>query len=326
MASKLTRRRALGLLAASVAAVPAWSRADASFPSRPIRIVVGFGPGIGMDVTTRMLADVITKEQGVTVVVENKPGGSTMLATNYVATAPKDGYTLLALNNQQYNNPLLYKNVAYKNSDFVPIAPGGLVSMVMAVSKEIPVNTSREFVSYAKANPDKVFYGYWGAGGSPQLMAAMLEKAANIKMQGVSYKDSGQATSDLAAGRIQLFFTSVTHGLPLHQAGHLKIIAVGTPKRLPALADVPTFAEAGIDGVPAPWWGYGAPAGTPRDVVAALEKILRKGIASARYQGLLAATGSSPLELNSAQEFNTFIDKQTDVWADVIKSLHIQLD
>ena len=326
MTTNLTRRDALGLLAVTAAGVPSLSHADSTFPNRAIRIVVGFGPGIGIDITTRMLAEVIGKEQGITVLVENKPGSSTLLATNYVASAAKDGYTLLALNNQQYNNPLLYKNIAYKNSDFVPIAPGGLVSMVMAVSKEVAANNAREFVAYARANPDKIFYGYWGAGGSPQLMAAMLEKASGIKMQGVSYKDSGQATSDMAAGRIQLFFTSVTHGMPLHQAGRIKIIAVGTPKRLPALAEVPTFAEAGIDGVPAPWWGYGAPAGTPPDVLATLEKILRKGTASPRYLGLLANTGSSPLELNSAQAFNTFIDKQTEVWADVIKSLNIQLD
>ena len=326
MKQHTSRRFAMQLLAAAALASMATPTLADEFPSRPIHIVVGFGPGIGMDVTTRMLADVITREQGIAVLVENKPGAATMLATSYVAQAPKDGYTLLAINNQQYNNPLMYRNLGYRNSDFVPIAAGGLVSMVMAVSKAVPVKTAREFVDHAKANPDNVFYGYWGAGGSPHLMAALLEKATGIRMRGVAYRDSGQATSDLASGRIQLFFTSVTHGLPLHQSGHVRIIAVGTPQRLPAIADIPTFAESGIDGVPNPWWGYAAPAGTPKDVLQTLERILNKGIASPRYQALLAQTGSFPLSMKSPQEFETFIERQTELWASVIRPLKLQLD
>ena len=325
MKSTASRRAAVHLLAAVMASAATCSLAQ-DFPNRPIRIVVGFGPGIGMDVTTRMLADVISKDQGIPVLVENKPGAATMLATNYVAQSAKDGYTLLTINNQQYNNPLIYRNVSYKNSDFIPITPGGLVSMVMAVSQSVPAKTAREFIDYAKANPDNVFYGYWGAGGSPHLMAAMLEKSAGIKMRGVPYKDSGQATSDLAAGRIHLFFTSVTHGLPLHQSGNVRIIAVGTPQRLPALADVPTFSESGIEGVPNPWWGYAAPAGTPKEVVQALERILGKGTASPRYQALLAQTGSFPLSMKSPDEFETFIGRQTDLWGSVIRPLKLQLD
>lgn len=326
MKQRTSRRFAVHLLAAAALASMATPTLADEFPSRPIHIVVGFGPGIGMDVTTRMLADVITREQGIAVLVENKPGAATILATSYVAQAPKDGYTLLAINNQQYNNPLMYRNLGYRNSDFVPIAAGGLVSMVMAVSKAVAVKTVREFVDYAKANPDNVFYGYWGAGGSPHLMAALLEKSAGIRMRGVAYRDSGQATSDLASGRIQLFFTSVTHGLPLYQSGHVRIIAVGTPQRLPAIADIPTFAESGIDGVPNPWWGYAAPAGTPKDVLQTLERILGKGIASPRYQALLAQTGSFPLSMKSPQEFETFIERQTELWASVIRPLKLQLD
>ena len=319
------RHLPLYLLAAIMASAASLSFAQ-EFPSRPIRIIVPFGPGVGMEITTRTLAEVISKEQGIPVIVESKPGAATMLATNYVAQSPKDGYTLMTINNQQYNNPLMYRNVTYKNSDFIPISAGGLVSMVMAVSKAVPAKTANEFIAYAKGNPDNVFYGYWGAGGSPHLMAAMLERAAGIQMRGVPYKDSGVATSDLASGRIQLFFTSVTHALPLHQSGLLKVIAVGTPQRLPALAEVPTFAESGIDGVPNPWWGYAAPAGTPKEVVQSLERILNKGIASPRYQALLAQTGSSPLSMKSPDEFQTFIDRQTDLWASVIRPLKLQLD
>ena len=325
MKPTVSRRAAALLLGAAMASAATCSLAQ-DFPNRPIRIIVGFGPGIGMDVTTRMLADVISKDQGIPVLVENKPGAATMLATNYVAQSPKDGYTLLTINNQQYNNPLMYRNVTYKNSDFIPITAGGLVSMVMAVAQSVPAKTAREFIDYAKANPDNVFYGYWGAGGSPHLMAAMLEKATGVRMRGVPYKDSGQATSDLAAGRIHLFFTSVTHGLPLHQSGLVRIIAVGTPQRLPALADVPTFSESGIEGVPNPWWGYAAPAGTPKEVVQALERILGKGTASPRYQALLAQTGSFPLSMKSPDEFETFIGRQTELWGSLIRPLKLQLD
>ena len=221
--STLTNRRAatFALLAtALLGAAPAQAQ---EFPNRPIRIVVGFGAGIGMEVSTRLLAELMAQEIGQPVIVENKPGAATMIAATAVASAPKDGYTLLMLNNQTINNSLLYKKVPYKNSDFVPIAAGGLVSMVMAVSKTVPATTGREFIDYAKANPGRIFYGFWGAGGSPHLLAARLAASAGLDLQGVGYKDPAQATADLVTGRIQLFFTSATHGLGLLNAGHARI-------------------------------------------------------------------------------------------------------
>ncbi len=296
------------------------------FPNKPIRIVVGFGQGVGMEVSTRLLAELLTKEIGQPIIVENKPGAATMIAATAVATAPKDGYTLLMLNNQTVNNALLYRNVPYKNSDFIPVAAGGLVSMVMAVSKTLPVATGREFITYAKANPDKVFYGYWGAGGSPHLLAARMSATSGVVMQGVGYKDPAQATADLVTGRIQLFFTSATHGLSLMQAGHANIVAVGTPARLPNLPDVPTFVESGIEGMPNPWWGYAAPAGTPADVVQKLERAIKAAVGSPRYQAMLASTGSTPLAVESPAKFQEFIERDQERWAAAIRPLKLQLD
>ena len=320
-----SRRLTFLLFVVSVLLLPAFGWAQ-DFPNKPIRIVVGFGQGVGMEVSTRLLAELLAKEIGQPVIVENKPGAAQMIAATAVAGAPKDGYTLLMLNNQTVNNALLYRNVPYKNSDFIPVAAGGLVSMVMAVSKTLPVASGREFITYAKANPDKVFYGYWGAGGSPHLLAARMSATSGVVMQGVGYKDPAQATADLVTGRIQLFFTSATHGLSLMQAGHANIVAVGTLARLPNLPDVPTFVESGIEGMPNPWWGYAVPAGTPAEVVQKLERAIKAAVGSPRYQAMLASTGSTPLAVDSPAKFQEFIERDQERWAAAIRPLKLQLD
>ena len=315
----------LSITLASILCVCAGAHAQ-DFPTRPIKIVAGFGPGIGIEVSTRVLAELLAKELGQPVLVENKAGASTMLAANYVAQAPKDGYTLLLLNIQQYNNPLLLRNVTYKPSDFIPIAPGGILTLVMATAKTLPVQNAREFIEYARANPGKLNYGYWGVGGSPHLMATRLEAVSGIKMEGVGYKDPAQATTDLASGRIHLFFTSATHGLTLMQAGQANIVAVGTPQRMAKLPDVPTFVESGVQGMPSPWWGYAAPAGTPPEVIARLERAFRAAMATPRYQQLLADNASAPLVLESPARFSEFIERETERWAAAIRPLNLKLE
>ena len=321
--SSISRRTALSVL--PLAFAPAVLHAQ-EFPSRPIKIVVGFGVGAAIDVSTRVLADLASKELGQPVVVENKPGAATMIAANQVAQAPKDGYTLLLLNIQQYNNPLLFRNVSYKPSDFTPIIAGGLINLAMATAKSVPVKNAREFIALAKANPGKLNYGYAGAGGSPQLMAARLEQVNGIQMQGVAYKDLTQTTTDLASGRIQLLFTAAAHGLSMLQAGHANIIAVSSPKRLPMLPDVATFSESGIEGMPTPWWGYAAPAGTPAAVIARLERAFRAAMATPRYQEMLVSSGSSPLDFESPAKFAEFIERETERWAAGIRPLNLPLE
>ena len=296
------------------------------FPVKPIKIVAGFGPGVGIEVSTRILAELVAKELGQPVLVENRPGAATMLAANQVAQAPKDGYTLLLLNIQQYNNHLLYRNVTYQASDFIPFAGGGILSIVMATSKSLPARSAREFVEYARANPGKVNYGYWGAGGSPHLLAARMEGVSGLKMQGVGYKDPAQATADLASGRIHLFFTSAIHGLSLLQAGQANIIAVGTPRRMPKLPEVPTFIESGVEGMPSPWWGYAAPAGTPPEVIAKLDRAFRTALATPRYQQMLSDSGSVPLTAESPAKLRKFIERESERWAAAIRPLNLQLD
>ncbi len=324
---RLINRRTAGLaIAAGAFAAASPLRAQQDFPNRPIKIVVGFAAGVGIEVSTRVLAELLAKELGQSVLVENKPGASTMIAANQVAQAPKDGYTLLLLNIQQYNNNLMFRNVSYKPSDFIPIAAGGIVSLVMATSKTVPARNAREFIEYARANPGKLNYGYWGAGGSPHLMVTRLQSVAGLKMEGIAYKDSAPATTDLATGRIHLFITSATHGMSLMQAGQANIIAVGTQRRMAKLPDVPTFAESGIEGMPSPWWGYGAPAGTPPEVIAKLERAFRAAIATPRYQQMLADSASDGLVTESPAKFNEFIERETERWAAAIKPLNLKLE
>ena len=304
---------------------PSYSQTN-EFPVKPIKIVVGFGPGVGMEVSTRLMAELMSKELGQTVLVENKPGASTMIAASNVANAPKDGYTLLMYNNQTVNNALLFKTVPYNNTDFVPIAGGGIVSMVMAVSKAFPVKSARELIEYAKANPGKLNYAYWGAGGSPHLLAVRMEATTGIKMTGIGYKDPGQAITDLLVGRVQLFFTSATQGLSMLNAGQANILAVGTSKRMPNLPDVPTFVEAGIEGMPNPWWGYAAPIGTPQPIIDKIDKAIKTVVSSPRYQTMLANTGSATLPANTPMEFQQWINQDFERWASAIRPLKLQLD
>ena len=296
------------------------------YPNKPIKIVSGFGSGVGIEVSTRVLAELVSKELGQQVIVENKPGAATMLAANQVAQSPKDGYTLLLLNIQQYNNHLMYKNVSYKSTDFTPIAIGGVLSIVMATSKTLPIQSAKDFIAYAKANPGKLNYGYWGAGGSPHLLAVRMEKLSGLSMQGVGYKDPAQATADLVSGRIHLFFTSVTHGMSLMQAGHANILAIGTPKRLDKYPDIPTFIESGLEGMPSPWWGYGVASGTPAPVTNQLEAAFKKAMATTRYQQMLTDSGSAYLSFDSQAKVNDFIERESNRWASAIKPLNLQLD
>ncbi len=314
------------IMLAAIALAASGSTRAQDFPVKPVKIISGFGPGVGIEVSTRVLADLLAKELGQPVIVENKPGAATMIAANLVAQAPKDGYTLLLLNIQQYNNHLMYKNVSYKPGDFIPIAGGGISSMVMITSKDLPVKTAREFIDHARANPGKLNYGYWGAGGSPHLLAARMEAVSGLKMQGVGYKDPAQATADLASGRLQLFFTSVTHGSSLMQAGQANIVAVGTPRRMARLPEVPTFIESGVEGMPSPWWGYAAPAGTPADVIAKLDRAFRAAMATPRYQQLLADSGSIALVTESPAKFSEYIERESERWAAAIRPLNLQLD
>jgi tripartite-type tricarboxylate transporter receptor subunit TctC len=326
MTDRINRRQANAALGAALFA-PLVGHAQANdFPNRPIRLVVGFGPGAGLEVASRLLADILSKDLGQSVTVENKPGGSTMIAAQQVVNAPKDGYTLYVQNNQTANNELLYKKVPYKNSDFINIAAGGLTTMVMTVSRTLPVATGAEFIKHAKANPGKVFYGFWGAGGSPHLLAARLNDTAGLKLEGVGYKDPGQATADLVTGRIHLFFTSATHGLSLKGAGSANLVAVGSPTRMASMPDVPTFVESGIEGMPNPWWGYAAPAGTPSDVVLKLERAIKAAVATPRYQELLAKTGSTNLSFDSPAKFQEFITRDQEKWAAAIRPLNLSLD
>jgi tripartite-type tricarboxylate transporter receptor subunit TctC len=327
IAMNLINRRHLSLaLAAGAWADPTWAQSASDFPTKPIKIVSGFGPGVGIEVSTRILADLLAKELGQTVLVENKPGAATMIAANQVAQAPKDGYTLLLLNIQQYNNPLLFRSVSYKPADFIPIAAGGSLSLVMATGKALPVKTAREFIDLARANPGKFNYGYWGAGGSPHLLVTRIQAVTGIKMEGIAYKDPAQATTDLASGRIHLFVTSATHGLSLQQGGQANIVAVGTARRLAKLPEVPTFAESGIEGLPSPWWGYGAPAGTPPEVIAQLERAFRAAMATPRYKQMLADTASEALPFETPAQFKEFIDAQTELWAAAIRPLKLALE
>jgi tripartite-type tricarboxylate transporter receptor subunit TctC len=301
------------------------ARAD-EFPSRPIHIVIGFPPGIGIDLNARILAQLLSTDLGQSVIVENRPGAAGMIAAQLVLHAPRDGYTLLAINNQHYNNELMYSSVSYKKDDFIPVAGGSIVSMVLMTSKALPAASLSDVIRIAKDKPGEVSYGYWGAGGSPQILAKKLEASSGISLLGIGYKEAANAMPDLIAGRISLFFTSVTQGLPLYKSSVVNFLAVGSPKRLPGLPDVPTFAESGLAEMPDAWSGYAVPAGTPPAVVDKLTAAITNATSTPEYRERLAETGTVPLVMESRAAFSAFVDDEFERWASVIRPLNLHLN
>lgn len=314
----------IGLTMATTMAV-AHSEA-AEFPNRPIRIVIGFGAGVGLDVNTRFMAEMLEKDLGQSVTIENKPGASGMIAANTVRSAPKDGYTLLVINNQHYTNKIIYKNISYSDDDFIPISGGGFSTMTLATSKELPVNSVKELIEFGKQKPNNLRYAYWGTGGSPQILAKKMEEISKMQMLGVAYKDSGPANADLVAGRVSLFFTSLAQALPLYDGKQVNLLAISAPQRLPNLPDVPTFTESGLIGMPNPWWGYAAPAGTPRDVVEKLHRAILKVVSSAEFREKLARSGSTPMPTETPEKLVEFVKQDFMRWEPIIRGLDIRIE
>lgn len=295
------------------------------FPKLPIRIIVPFSAGGPTDAAARILADRMGKEVSVPVIVENKGGAASIIATEFVANAPNDGHTILVASNQATTNHLVYKKVPYKISDFEPVSLLYKAPLALTVSKDLPVSNVSQFVAYARKNPDKINYAILGPGGSPHILAKSLEAAAGIKMVDVSYKESAPAIQDMMQGAIQLYFNSVISSLPLHNSGHVKIIGIVNDKRLDAAPNIPTLAEQGYPISLVPWFGFLVPKGTPKDRIALLNKITVNAVNSSEFKDVMTKFGSVP-QSSTPEELSAFIAKDTEAWGDVIRPLHLQLE
>lgn len=296
------------------------------FPVRggkPIRIVVGFTAGGGTDAQARIVAQKLGEVLGTGVIVDNKPGASTMLAASEVARALPDGYTLLyAPSSTMAQNPHTFSQVPYDPfKDFTAISMGGRGPLVLSVSTTVPAHNVKELIAYVKANPGKVSYASFGAGTSSHIYGEAFAKQAGLDVVHVPYKGGADAAKDFLAGRVQYYFDAAPNAIQNTATGKVRMLAVAAPRRSAMLPDVPTMTEQGVSGVDMPsWLGFYGPARMPAPVVARLNAALAQVLAMPATrdffrQGAYEAESSSPAQL---AELTRATYEQ---WGDIIRKL-----
>ena len=295
------------------------------FPNKTIRIVVGFPAGGPSDVPARILAEKL-RVLGQPVIVENKTGAAGMIALNDVLAQPRDGHTLLLCSYIDAINPLLYKKVAYRLDDIAPVSLIQKAYYAFTISNELPVNDLKGFIAHAKTKPGALNYGKVGSGSVTELLARQLEKVAGISMTGVTFRGTGPAVQEIAAGRLDFMVGPLAVTIPLHEAKKVKIIGMTSPERLPVAPDVPTLKEQGTDIVNYGWWGVCAASGTPKPILETLNKHIAAAVASPEFKSVIEKTGVIPLS-SSIDEFAAIIADTAKDAGVMIKELGIeQLD
>ena len=311
----------LVLLAAQTAS------AQSGYPNRPVKIVVGFTPGTAPDLAARILADRFSEVWGSPFVVENVPGAGSNIATDHVAKAAADGYTLLMGGNSSLViNPSLYETLPFDPiKDFAPISQVFVAANVLAVPSELPIKTVAELVALAKANPGKLSYGHAGVGTSQHLAAELFKYMAHIDIAPVPYRGTTALMPDLLANRITMSFANISNVMPLAREGKLRALAITSIKRSTLAPDLPTMAEAGYPGFEAvPWFGLLAPTGTPKSVLDKLYGETVKALALPEVRKRFDELGLEPIG-NTPAEFSAIIRKEIPEWAKVIKDSGIKL-
>src|ERR1700756_1928746 len=281
------------LMFAVVALTLATDCALAAYPDRIIRIIVPFAPGGGTDVVARTLAQEMAKELGVSVIIENKPGAGTIIGTQSVATSEADGYTLLMGTFANAVNPSLYAKLPYEpHKDFAPVALVARSYNIVVVNAKSQIGSIPELIEAAKAEPDKLSYGTYGTGTSAHLAGELFKSLAKVNLTTVPYKGASPAITDLLGGQIQVMFTTVASAASLIEAGQLRALAVTSAERSPAFPDLPTVAEAGVQGYAAEsWYGLFAPAKTPPEIIDRLNKSAAKAVQSEAFKRLSVSEG-----------------------------------
>jgi tripartite-type tricarboxylate transporter receptor subunit TctC len=318
------RNRLVALLVAAVAAPAALAQ---GFPSKPLRIVVPFAAGGAVDVVARAVGQRMSEQMGQPVVIDNRPGASANLGADLVAKAAPDGTTLLMGANGLATNVTLFRNLPFDTlRDFAPVARVGYAPLVLVVPSAAPAKTLKDLVEQAKAQPGKLNYGSAGNGGSGHLATELLRIQTGIDVVHVPYKGGAPALTDLVGGRLSFMLLNPIEVLPQVKSQRLRALAIASPKRLPMLADVPTFAEAGMAGYDASvWWGLVVPAKTPKDIVARLSAEATRALENEGVHEKLTALGAV-IDPAGPDAFGKFLKDEIDRWAKVIKAAAIQPD
>jgi len=323
---KLVRRQFLHLAGAAVAtpALSSIARAQA-YPARPVRIIVGYAAGSGLDVYARLVAQWLSAKLGQNFVVENRLGAGTNLAVETLVNAPADGYTLLMASAAQFTNATLYKNLSFDFiRDTVAVASVARGPFIIVVNPSFPAKTTAELIAYAKANPGKITFGSSGTGTLSHVAGELFKSMAGIAMVHVPYRGEPPAITNLIAGQLDMSFTTAAGASEFVRSGKLRALAVTSAQRLAAFPDVPAVAETlpGYDATP--WAGICAPKGTPAAIVAKLNVTINAGLADPKLKAQFEKMGS-PVAPMTPEQYGSAIVAQTDKWAKVIRAAHIEL-
>jgi len=314
----------LGLALAAVSAL-----AHAQYPNKVVKMVVAYAPGGATDVVTRAVAQRLSPVWGQPVVIENKPGANTNIAAGEVAKAAPDGYTFLSTAESTLAvNPYVYKELPFDPAkDFVPVSGLAIAYQVLAVNPAAPYKSVADVIAAAKAEPGKLNYADFGPGSSPHLNMEMFMHMAGIQMTPVHYKGGGPALTDVMGGHVPMIILSTTLTSKPYKAGQLRILGVGSPKRLAAFPELPTIAESGLPGYEAvTWFGLFAPAGTPREVVNKVNADVQNVLADPDFrEKFLAPTYFEPVTGSPAQ-FADYVRREADKWSKVIRQARITIE
>jgi tripartite-type tricarboxylate transporter receptor subunit TctC len=314
------------LIAAMVAAgLSAGARAQ-DYPSRPVTMVVPFTSGGSTEIMARLIAQGLEAKLGKPVIVENKPGAGTVIGSNFVAKSEPDGYTLLMGTSSPIAiNVTVYKALPYNPAtDFVPLAMVAESPFVLVVNNDLPVKTIPELIAYAKANPGKLSFGSGGPGAPHHLFAELFASMAGIKMTHVPYRGSLPALNDVLAGHIQLMFCDLPPAVGMIESGKIRALGVTPAKRLAALPDVPTIAEAGVPGYSAAaWFMVVAPSKTPKPVVDRLHADMKEVLSSAQTRGQIDKLGLTPLDTPPIATMQDFVKSEIARWGKVVEAAGI---
>ncbi len=325
----VTRHFISAIVLAATAVLSVWPgfASAQSYPSKPVKAIVGFPPGGGSDALARLIAQALTDRLGQQFVVDNKPGANTIVGTQYVLSQPADGYTLLFVSASFAINPSLYKLTYNIEKDFTPVTIMGIVPLLLIVNNNFPGKSVKDLIALVKSQPGKLTYASFGTGSAAHLAGEMFLAMTGTDMVHVPYKGSAPAVIDVMGGRVTMMLPGIGSAINLAREGKLKALAVSTAKRVSGAPDIPTIAESGVPGYDvATWESIQVPAGTPADAVAKLNAAVREAIASNDVRQKMINLGFEPDGMKSPAETAQFVRSEAAKWARVVRERHIKVD
>ena len=291
------------------------------YPTRPVRLLVGNAPGGGIDITARVVAQKLSERWGHSVIVDNRPGASGVIAMDLTARATPDGYTMLVTAGSLIASAMVRKRVSFDvRSAYAPVTQLTSLYYLLLVNASLPVKSVKDLLELGKSKPGSLNYGSSGVGGAGHLAGALFSHLSGVPMTHVPYKGGGLVLADLISGQIQLGFTSPISGMPHIRSGRLKALAVTNTRRAKAFPDLPTIAEAGVPGFElVNWYGLFAPAGTPPAVVRAVHGYVSQDLNTLEVRDMFAKDGAEAVPSGSPAEFGNLLAKEIDIWRKFVK-------